>query len=230
MWREESYTKDKQSFSELGGLFMRGYKVRLVSALYRASMAFFVGVSAEATTIDVTVDTSFLNGLPAVLAFDFIDGGPPDNTVTLSALTSDGTQGSPSTTGNVTGTGPWTFSDAGGGAFNELLVPFNPMGTSLLFSFTTTDHPPAGPVPDGFSMFVLNASATSTLINTNDPTGADALFVLGIGQGFAGATQYEPQQTGFAVTLTPVRPLPEPGSLALALLGTLTLLARRGKI
>lgn len=189
-----------------------------------------VSVLAHATTIDVTVDTSFLNGLPAVFAFDFIDGGPPDNTVTLSPLTSDGTQGATSRTGNVAGTGPWTFSDAGGSAFNELLVPFNPMGTSLSFSFTTTDHPPTGPVPDGLSMFVLDASATSTLIKTNDPTGADALFVFGIGQGFAGTTQYEPEQTGFAVTLTPVRPLPEPGSLALALLGTLTLFARRRNV
>src|SRR5690242_14414995 len=88
----------------------------------------FLGFSdalARATTIDVTVDTSFLNGLPAVFAFDFIDGGPPDNTVTLSALTSDGTQVSASPTGNISGTGPWTFSDAGGSAFNELLVAFD---------------------------------------------------------------------------------------------------------
>ena len=201
---------------------------RMTAAAVVVSFLAYAGAVARATTIDVTVDTSFLNGLPAVLAFDFIDGGPPDNTVTLSALTSDGTQGSPSTTGNVTGTGPWTFSDAGGSAFNELLVPFNPMGTTLSFSFTTSDHPPAGAVPDGFSMFVLDASL-ATLIKTDDPTGSDALFVFGIGQGFAGATQYEPQQTGFAVTLTPVRPLPEPGSLGLALLGTLTLVARRRK-
>ena len=199
---------------------------RVVRCTLGAGLPILAATIVHATTIDVTVDTSFLNGVPAVLAFDFIDGGLPDNTVTLSALTSDGTQGSPSTTGNVTGTGPWTFSDAGGGAFNELLVPFNPMGTTLSFSFSTTDHPPEGPVPDGFSMFVLDASL-ATLIKTADPTGADALFVFGIGQGFAGATQYEPQETGFAVTLTPVRPLPEPGSLALALLGTLTLIARR---
>lgn len=198
----------------------------------KAAIAAFLVAStalAHATTIDVTVDTSFLNGVPAVLAFDFIDGGSPDNTVTLSALTSDGTQGSPSTTGNVTGTGPWTLSDAGGSGFNELLVPFNPMGTSLSFSFTTTDHSPTGPVPDGFSMFVLDASF-ATLIKTDDPTGADALFVFGIGQGFAGTTQYQPQETGFAATLTPVRPLPEPASLALALLGTLTLVAQRRKV
>jgi hypothetical protein len=208
---------------------MCGYKNRFMTALFGAGLPILAATIVHATTIDVTIDTSFLNGTAAVLAFDFIDGGAPDNTVTLSALTSDGTQGSPSTTGNVTGTGPWTFSDAGGGAFNELLVPFNPIGTTVSFSFSTTDHPSAGPVPDGFSMFVLDSSL-ATLIKTDDPTGSDALFVFGIGQGFAGATQYEPQETGFAVTLTPVGPLSEPGSLALALLGTLTLLARRGKI
>jgi hypothetical protein len=179
----------------------------------------------HATTIDVTIDTSFLNGFPAVLAFDFIDGSPPDNEVVLSALTSDGTPAPASTTGNVTGTGPWTFTDAGGSAFNELLVPFNPMGASVSFSFTTTDNPPIGPLPDGFSMMVLDSSTFLPLIHTDDPTTADALFVFSIGQGFAGTTQYVPQESGFTFTL--VQQIPEPGSAALLLSGALALLVLR---
>jgi hypothetical protein len=166
-----------------------------------------------------------LNGLPAVLAFDFIDGSPPDNTVILSALTSDGTPGPASTTGNVTGTGPWIFSDAGGSAFNELLVPFNPMGSSLSFSFTTTDNPPTGPLPDAFSMVILDSSTLLPLIHTDDPRKADALFVFDIGDGFAGTTQYVPQESGFTLTLA--QQVPEPGSAALLLSGALALLARR---
>lgn len=177
-----------------------------------------------AGTIDVTIDTSFLTGVPAVLAFDFIDGSPPDNSVTLSAITSDGTQGPTSTTGNVTGTGPWTLSDAGGSAFNELLVAFNPMGTSLSFSITTTDDPPEGPLPDGFSMLILDPSATQSLISTDDQTGANALFLVSIGRGFAGTSVYGSEQSGFSITVTP---LSEPTSAALVLSAALALLAWR---
>jgi len=179
----------------------------------------------NASTIDVTIDTSLLSGVSAILAFDFIDGGPPDNSVTLSPLTSDGTQSSTSTTGNVTGTGPWTFSD--GSFFSELLVTFNPMGTTLSFSFTTTDKPPAGAVPDAFSVAVLDASATSPLVTTNDPTGASALFLFDIGQGFQGMTLYRVDQEGVSVSAEPAQPVPEPASAALLLAGAAALLVRR---
>ena len=192
-----------------GGLVLATFLIALSSLTY-------------ATTIDVTIDSTSLNGLPAVLAFDFIDGGAPDNSVTLSSLTSDGTLDSTSTTGNVTGAGPWTFSDAGGSFFNELLVTFNPMGTSLSFSFATTDHAPAGgSVPDAFSMYVLDSSATLPLITTDDPTGADALFLFNIGQGGTGV--FRVNETGFAITATVVQAIPEPGSAALVLWGALAL-------
>ena len=187
--------------------------------------------ASKATVINVTIDSTFLNGSPAVLAFDFTDGGSPDNTVTLSVLTSNGTQGSPSSTGNVTGTGPWVFSDAGGSFFNELLVPFTPMGTSLSFSFTTTDNPPTPPsFPDAFSMFVLDSTASAPLITTDDSTGADALFVFSIGQGAAGLTVFAPDQRGFSITATPEQQsVPEPGPLALLSVGAMALFVTRRK-
>lgn len=187
-----------------------------------AALLFASCATAQATTIDVTIDSPSFSGVAAVLAFDFIDGGPPDNTVTLSSLTSDGTPDSTSTSGNVTGSGPWIFSDVGSSFFNELLVTFNPMGTSLSFSFTASDNSPAGSVPDAFSMYVFDSSATLPLITTNDPTGANALFLFNIGQG--GTSVFRVDETGFAVTATVV---PEPESATLVLWGALALFVGR---
>jgi hypothetical protein len=173
-------------------------------------------------TFNVTLDTSFLNGLPAVLAFDFLDGGTPSNSVTLSPLTSDGAQDSTSITGDVSGSGPWIFNDSS--LFNELLVSFNPMGSFLSFSFTTTDNPPnPGPFPDAFSFFIVNTDL-STLITTDEPTGSNALFEYNLGEGANGLIVFTPDQTGISVLVTPVLSAPEPGSLALltvALIATL---------
>src|SRR5437660_10451333 len=101
-----------------------------LAASCAAASLLFSAPFGHATTINVTINSTALNGVAAVLAFDFIDGGPPDNTVTLSALTSNGTQDSTSTTGNVTGTGPWVFSDAGESLLKGMLVTFNQRGTS----------------------------------------------------------------------------------------------------
>lgn len=164
-------------------------------------------------TFNVTVDTTFLIGTPAVLAFDFIDGGPPSNSVTLSTLGSDGTQGSQSTSGDVTGTGPWMLNDSS--LFNELLVSFNPMGSLLSFSFSTTDNPPnVGSFPDAFSFFILNTDL-SFLITTNEPTGSNALFEYNLGQGEGGLTVFAPDQQGVSILVTPTFTAAEPASLAL---------------
>ena len=182
-----------------------------------------------ASVFDVTADTSVLSGIPGFLVFDFIDGGPPDNTVTLGPLTSDGTQGAASISGNVTGTGPWTFSDAGPSAFNELQVPFNPIGTSLSFSFTTTDNPPdPGSSPDAFSFFILGTDLVTSLVTTSDPTGADSIFLYNIGQGPQGLSVYTAIESGFSIQVTPgSAPAPEPGSLALLVAGVVALFAKR---
>jgi|SRR5690348_192693 len=195
------------------------------------AMAAFVMAAcslARATTIDVTIDSTSLSGQPAVLAFDFIDGGPPANTVTLSALTSNGTLDSTSSTGNVSGSGPWIFSDAGPSFFNELQVKFNPMGTSLSFSFTTTDNASsAGSLPDAFSLYVLDSSGALPLITTDDPTGADALFLFNLGAAREHGGPFTPNEAGFSITATPV---PEPGSAALVLWGALGLAVRLRKL
>jgi hypothetical protein len=119
---------------------MRGYTNGLLVAACLAVSPLFSAGPVHATAFDVTVDSTLLNGSTAVLAFDFIDGGPPNNTANLRALISNGTQGSTSITGNVTGAGPWAFSDTGNSFFNELLVTFSPMGSALSFSFTLSSN------------------------------------------------------------------------------------------
>jgi hypothetical protein len=184
-----------------------------------------------ALTFDVVVNTTSLNGLDATLAFDFLDGGSPSNTVILGTLTSDGTQGTASTSGDVTGNGPWTFSDLGNTSFfNELLVDFTPMGTSLAFSFTATDNPPdGGSQPDSFSFFVLGTDQITPLIETDGP--GDALFLLSLGQGEQGLTVYNPillPDQIFSIEVTPSQGgVPEPSTLALLAAGFGALLRRR---
>ena len=188
---------------------------------------FSCSLYVRASTFNVVIDSTGFSGANATLAFDFIDGGPPSNTVILSPLTSDGTQGGTSTTGSVSGTGPWTFSDAS--SFNELLVSFGPLGTSLSFSFTTSDNPPdPGSSPDAFSFFVLDSLAIFPLITTDAPGGSDALFEFDItGLGAEGLSVYTPDQSGFSIQVSAPAGIPEPGSLALLVAGFSAFFVRR---
>ena len=170
---------------------------------------FICSLHVGATTFNVSIDSAGFSGSSATLAFDFVDGGPPSNTVNLSALTSSGTQGAMSTTGSVSGTGPWTFSDAS--FFNELLVSFGPLGSSISFSF-----------------FVLDSLAQSALITTNAPDGLDELFAFDItGLRAGGLTVYTPDQSGFSTRVSAPAGIPEPGSLALLAAGFVAFFVRK---
>jgi hypothetical protein len=194
----------------------RGYRLGLAAL---GGALFICSLSVGATTFNVFMNSTGFSGSSATLAFDFVDGGPPSNSVILGALTSNGTQGSTSTTGSVAGTGPWTFTDAS--FFNELLVSFAPLGTTMSFSFSTTDNPPAGgSFPDAFTFFVLDSSATFPLITTNAPGGSDALFEFDTtGLGAQGLSVYTPDQSGFSIRVSAPGGAPEPGSLALLAVG-----------
>src|SRR5271169_4209889 len=65
----------------------------LAAASMRASSLYYV-----------TIDTTGLNGVTGDLVFDFLSGGGPNaNAVSIAGFTSDGTLGTPSTTGDVFG-------------------------------------------------------------------------------------------------------------------------------
>ena len=198
-----------------------------------------LGGGAQATTYDAVIISSGLSG-PATLAFDYIDGGPPDNTVVLNAPVGDWSPAaapsdSPplSICADPTCPAPWTFTESVPmNSFYELQLPFSAIGTTLSFSFTTTDNAPQDVSfsPDSFSFFLLNSDTLLPLFPTSDPSGALFLVsIQGIGPCDESLCVYPPDPAilGFSMTVMPVTPAPEPGTLALLVTGFGALFARR---
>jgi hypothetical protein len=145
-------------------------------------MAFVFAGQAQASPIQITIDTSLLAGASVDLAFDLTDGGPPANTVAISGFASDGTLGAASSIGDVSGTFPGVVTIGDSGGFNEYLQRIT-LGSTLAFSFDTTGNPAApGSSPDGFALFFLDPTTGLPLFETSDPTGAGALFLYSIGE------------------------------------------------
>ena len=168
-----------------------------------------------ASPIQVTVDTSSLSGL-GILAFDFIDGGPPVNSVTISGFASDGTPGNACVTHDLVTCDPASKLTDGPVTLDDSVFSFTEyrqnitFGNSFSFVFDTTGNPAeGGSQPDGFSLFLLDPDAMFSLVETADPTGA--LFVYAIG-----AT--DPLQKFTDLVQLPSA-APEPGALALCLAG-----------
>ena len=145
-----------------------------------------------------------LSGTPAQLAFDFIDGDSVvNNTATISGFATNGLLGGSFTIiGGVTGTPPnVTLEDTA--FFNELLQAIT-LGTSIAFTLDLTTVPPVLPgIPDGFSVFILDATGTSSLVVTDLP--GDALFLAG--------------SDGSSDVPTSVTAVPGPSALLLSVLG-----------
>jgi hypothetical protein len=184
----------------------------LRSTLGLLAIVVLLSSGAHGVPIRITIDTSSLAGTDAALAFDFINGGPPANSMTIFGFASDGTLGAASSTGGVTGTFPGTVTIADTAFFNEYLQHIR-LGTSLAFSFDTTGNA-AAPVsfPDAFSFFLLDADAMASLVSTSDPTGADSLLFYSIGEANPLVTF-----SSNAVTIRVGQTVPEPGALALAM-------------
>jgi hypothetical protein len=136
-----------------------------------------VSIPAYAVPITISVDTTALAGTSAQLAFDFIDGDGPSNSVTVTGFSTDGVLGAASATGGVSGTLPGVVTLTDTDFFNELLTGLV-LGTTLSFTFDTTAN--AGSSPDQFSVFLLDAGGSASLFPTIDPTGADALLAFDI--------------------------------------------------
>ena len=165
--------------------------------------AVFQPTAALAVSFSVSIDTSMLSGTPAQLGFDFIDGDATNNnSATISLFVTDGSLGGSSTTGGVSGIPPnVTLADTL--FFNELLQTTT-LGTSIAFMLDLTTNPPVFPgIPDGFSVFILDATGASSLVTTDLP--GDALFLAG--------------SYGSSDVPTSVTAVPGPSALLLSVLG-----------
>lgn len=175
-------------------------------AIFISGLFFPEIVLADARMI--MVDTSSLAGTPASLAFDFIDGGLPSNTVSLSNFTTDAVIDNFSQAGSVSGTLPTSLVFTDDAFFSEHLQNIT-LGANIVFTLTDSGNAAVGSsFPDALSLALLD-SAGNSLVTTNDPTGANTLFNLSIGQS-NGLSIYT--GSGFSVTVNAV---PEPGAVVL---------------
>jgi hypothetical protein len=205
-------------------------KGRSLAAVAAAVCALSFGSTAEgAASYSVLIDTSAFAGMRAQLALDFIDGGPPSNTVSISGFATDGTLGSQSAVGGVSGTLPGAVLLADTAFFNEILIDITP-ASLVSFVFTpSANGPDFGSLPDAFSVFLLDPDSGLSLIATLDPTGADSLLQFDIDGSLGGTSAVFSDRV--TVSVTPFFVVSEPSSLALWLTGLTiltTTLRRRG--
>ena len=187
--------------------------------------------TAWAIPMQYTIDTSALSGTNAFLAFDFIDGGTPSNTVTVSSFATDGTLGSEQILGDVSGTLPSDVILGDASFFNEYLQEIL-LGSQISFILDDTGNTAdASSFPDGLSFFLLDQGTNLPLVSTDDPTGAGALFLLSVGEQ-NGLSVYSGD--GFRVSARPLNQgtVPEPNSVlliltALTMIGVVTVWRKR---
>ena len=194
---------------------------------------------ASATALQFTLDTSSLSGTVAQLAFDFIDGdGVVNNTVIVSDFYTTGTLGNSSFSGGVTVTnpGPFPVTLTDTDFFNEFLQEIT-LGNSVSFTLNLTQQAPSGLLPDSFSFFLLNSTATLPLFATTDDLDPDfsagTLFQVDIDGSSNGVVyNFAPADTGSAVTWTvePVASVPLPSTALLLGAGLLGGLAARRRV
>lgn len=149
-------------------------------------LCFASAASASTTTYDVTIDTSSIAGTVGSLDFNFDPGPLVTQAASLQILdfTSTGAgalAGSPTLTGDVSGSLPATVTFDNGTAFNDYFEGFT-FGTTI--SFDVTLYGDALSTPDGvstsgstfaFSMFSDAAGSVPAL--TTDTTNGFALTV-----------------------------------------------------
>jgi hypothetical protein len=62
------------------------HAARVATAPVALFVSLLISLPAQSTTVRIAIDTRALSGTSAQLAFDFIDGGPPANTITIDSL------------------------------------------------------------------------------------------------------------------------------------------------
>ncbi len=202
---------------------MKHLFVRTILVCAAASLAM-----ASDLIYDVTVDTTKLSGTAGYLAFDFFQGSPvQNNSITISAFTTNATLGVLTPTGDAAGTifpGPGTLDDKSS-FFNEFLQAVT-FGTEFSFTLDLTTLGSGSAVADNFSLYLLNSSEFP--ITTSDPSTADSLISIDLTGPTLTPNVYT--STEAAATVTPVTVVtgaPEPSTFWLAGLPLLHLLRRR---
>ena len=131
---------------------------------------------------DVTINTASLLGTGATLTFDFLaGGGTQSNSATILDFSTNGTLVSGGVnSGSVSGSLPGTATLTNASFFNELQQGMT-LGSTISFQVDLTTHAPTGgSLPDTFSLFLLDPTASYSLTNTKDPTGSDSLTTVQI--------------------------------------------------
>jgi hypothetical protein len=192
-------------------------------ALIAAVTALGIQVPARADSVyDVSTNTTSLLGTGSMLAFDFIaGGGTQTNSISISGFSSDGTLIPASTSGavnsgSVSGALPSNVTLTNATFFNEYQQGMT-LGSAISFQLDLTRNAPTGSsLPDTFSFFILDPTASYSLVNTTDPTGANSLFALQIDGTPGGILGVYSSSPSVPVTVTAV---PLPGALGLLLSG-----------
>lgn len=187
------------------------------------------GVASQAAPVLVTLDTHLLAGSHARLAFDLVDGGPAANSLQISAFASDGVLGASSAEGGVSGQLPGQLSLNDSAFFNEYVQELE-FGNWLSFVFDSSDLGNGGGfLPDGFSLFVLDAQG-QPLLSTSDPTGAHASLLYSLGE-VQGLQLYQSDLLTISAQAQPPNTVAEPASWGLLwIAGLALLLARPGRL
>jgi PEP-CTERM motif len=193
------------------------------ASLFIAAFLCFASVaSAAPITYDVTVDTSSITGTAGSLDLQFNPGPLVTQSASLQILNfaSDGAlAGSPTPTGDVTGTLPTTLTFDNGTGFNDYFEGFT-YGSAL--SFQVSLYGPALSSPDGVSTsgstfaFSMFSDSTGTIpALTSDTTDGFAFTVDVNLDGTTTVTNFSMQTT--VVPATPA--VPEPSTLPLMAAG-----------
>jgi hypothetical protein len=136
--------------------------------------------SADSVTYLVTVDTGSIAGTSGLLDFQFNPGqlGTQSANLQIQAFTSDGTLGSATLTGDVSGTLPGTVAFDNGGFFNDYFTGFTYGATiSFLLNFSG----PAIASPDGTSL----SGSSFAFSMFSDPAGTLPTLTTDLVNGFA---------------------------------------------
>lgn len=207
---------------------------RFLAAAALAGAVCLGGVHNHAIAVPITLDTSSLHGVAALLEFSLLDGDlTGNNSATIGPITTDGTLVASDCSVGCTGGPPYTINETLGlGQFLQHVI----LGSRLSFDLTFTSNF-AGGTPDRLSLVLLDPGTSFPLLTTDPvafPGGPvpveSALLIVDHAPGavIQIATVTDP------VAGLPVA-VPEPGatalfSLGLALLGVQRIRRRIGRV